>query len=77
VYCENKSEIIGIIHSKDLLKLIFQKEIESADDEELKAEDIKNILRPSIFIPETKKLNAMLKDFKNSQNHIDIVVDEY
>lgn len=58
VYCENKSEILGILHSKDLLKLIFEKEIESADDEELKAEDIKNILRPAIFIPETK--NSML-----------------
>ncbi|MFV9985272.1 MAG: HlyC/CorC family transporter [Francisella endosymbiont of Hyalomma asiaticum] len=77
VYCENKSEMLGILHSKDLLKLIFEKEIESADDEELKAEDIKNILRPAIFIPETKKLNAMLRDFKNSQNHIAIVVDEY
>ncbi|AJI69755.1 CBS domain protein [Francisella tularensis subsp. tularensis SCHU S4] len=54
VYCENKSEILGILHSKDLLKLIFEKEIESADDEELKAEDIKNILRPAIFIPDKK-----------------------
>ncbi|MDE4961598.1 CBS domain-containing protein, partial [Francisella tularensis] len=51
--------------------------IESAADEELKAEDIKTILRPAIFIHETKKLNAMLKDFKNSQNHIAIVVDDY
>lgn len=77
VYCRDKSEVLGILHSKDLLKLIFEKEIESSDDEELKAEDIKTILRPAIFIPETKKLNAMLKDFKNSQNHIAIVVDEY
>ncbi|QIW10034.1 transporter associated domain-containing protein [Francisella sp. LA112445] len=77
VYCEDKSEVLGILHSKDLLKLIFEKEIESNTDDELKAEDIKNILRPAIFIPETKKLNSMLKDFKNSQNHIAIVVDEY
>ncbi|MED7819122.1 MULTISPECIES: HlyC/CorC family transporter [unclassified Francisella] len=77
VYCEDKSEVLGILHSKDLLKLIFEKEVESSEDEELKVEDIKNILRPAIFIPETKKLNSMLKDFKNSQNHIAIVVDEY
>lgn len=77
VYCEDKSEVLGILHSKDLLKLIFKKEIESTVDDELKASDIKSILRPAIFIPETKKLNSMLKDFKNSQNHIAIVVDEY
>lgn len=56
VYCRDKSEILGILHSKDLLKLIFEKEIESSDDEELEAEDIKTILRPAIFIPETKNL---------------------
>ncbi|ASG68261.1 hypothetical protein CDV26_07525 [Francisella halioticida] len=77
VYCEDKSEVLGILHSKDLLKLIFEKEIESTTNGELKAQDIKSILRPAIFIPETKKLNSMLKDFKNSQNHIAIVVDEY
>ncbi|GAB4225032.1 MAG: transporter associated domain-containing protein [Francisella sp.] len=77
VYCENKSEILGILHSKDLLKLIFEKEVASDEDSEIKIQDIKNILRPAIFIPEKKKLNAMLKDFKNSQNHIAIVVDEY
>lgn len=64
VYCENKSEILGILHSKDLLKLIFEKEIESADDEELKAEDIKNILRPAIFIPETKKTQCYAQRFQ-------------
>ncbi|AJC49561.1 DNA-binding protein [Allofrancisella guangzhouensis] len=77
VYCENKTEILGVLHAKDLLKLIFDVEIQGYTKTHLESEDIKNILRPAIFIPETKKLNSMLKDFKNSQNHIAIVVDEY
>ena len=77
VYCENKTEVLGILHSKDLLKLIFDIEILGAVEKQLQTKDIQNILRPAIFIPETKKLNSMLKDFKNSQNHLAMVVDEY
>ncbi len=77
VFTEDKEEIVGILHAKDLLKLIFDSEVEETTSKELDANDIKSILRPAIFIPETKKLNALLKDFKNSQNHIAIVVDEY
>ena len=75
VYCEDKTEIIGILHVKDLLKLMFSSQTE--EQPQLSLEDIKIILRPAIFIPETKKLNLMLKDFKNSQNHLAMVVDEY
>jgi magnesium and cobalt transporter len=75
VYCEDKTEIIGILHVKDLLKLMFSSQTE--EQPQLSLEDIKKILRPAIFIPETKKLNLMLKDFKNSQNHLAMVVDEY
>lgn len=77
VFADDKEDIIGILHAKDLLKLIFDIEVEDTTSKELDANDIKGILRPAIFIPETKKLNALLKDFKNSQNHIAIVVDEY
>lgn len=77
VYCENKSEMLGILHAKDLLKLIFDIEIVGLTKNQLETQDIQNILRPAIFIPETKKLNSMLKDFKNSQNHLAMVVDEY
>ncbi|QLE78732.1 CBS domain-containing protein [Francisella sp. Scap27] len=77
VYCENKTEVLGILHSKDLLKLIFDIEILGAVEKQLQTKNIQNILRPAIFIPETKKLNSMLKDFKNSQNHLAMVVDEY
>ncbi|MFT4694189.1 MAG: magnesium and cobalt transporter [Francisella sp.] len=75
VYGEDKTEIIGILHVKDLLKLMFSSQTE--EQPQLNLEDIKKILRPAIFIPETKKLNLMLKDFKNSQNHLAMVVDEY
>ena len=75
VYCEDKTEIIGILHVKDLLKLMFSSQTE--EQPQLSLEDIKIILRPALFIPETKKLNLMLKDFKNSQNHLAMVVDEY
>ena len=77
VYCENKTEILGILHAKDLLKLIVNSEILESTKKQLKSSDIQNILRPAIFIPETKKLNSMLKDFKNSQNHLAMAVDEY
>ncbi|MFC4891933.1 HlyC/CorC family transporter [Pseudofrancisella aestuarii] len=77
VFADDKEDIIGILHAKDLLKLIFDIEVEDRTSKELDANDIKGILRPAIFIPETKKLDALLKDFKNSQNHIAIVVDEY
>ena len=76
VFCENRNDILGILHSKDLLKLIFDVEIQGYK-EHLEPNDIKSILRPATFIPETKKLNSMLKDFKNSQNHMAIVIDEY
>ena len=77
VYCENKTEVLGILHAKDLLKLIVNSEILESNETQLESKDIQNILRPAIFIPETKKLNSMLKDFKNSQNHLAMVVDEY
>ncbi|MGQ4001684.1 transporter associated domain-containing protein [Francisellaceae bacterium CB299] len=77
VYCEDKTEIIGILHVKDLLKLMFITQDQAKEQSPLSLEDIKKILRPAIFIPETKKLNLMLKDFKNSQNHLAMVVDEY
>ena len=75
VYCADKTEIIGILHVKDLLKLMFSTQDQAKEQSPLSLEDIKKILRPAIFIPETKKLNLMLKDFKNSQNFINKVGD--
>lgn len=63
----SKDHIIGILLAKDLLRYY-------AGEEEF---DIRDMLRPAVFIPESKRLNILLKDFRSNRNHIAIVVDEY
>ncbi|MCK5836856.1 MAG: HlyC/CorC family transporter [Desulfobacula sp.] len=65
--------IIGILHVKDLFSS-FQKACESDSDGPL---DVKKIMRKPYFIPESKKLDALLQDFKQKKNHIAVVVDEH
>lgn len=64
---ENKDDVIGILLAKDLLRYY-------AGDEEF---NVRDMLRPAVFIPESKRLNVLLKDFRSTRNHIAIVVDEY
>ena len=64
---ENKDDVIGILLAKDLLRY-YQ------DPEDF---DLHDMLRPAVFIPESKRLNVLLKDFRSNRNHIAIVVDEY
>ncbi|HFC54010.1 MAG TPA: CBS domain-containing protein [Gammaproteobacteria bacterium] len=66
---ESRDEIIGILLAKDLLAWLAQ-----GGDE---AFDIREALRPAVFIPESKRLNVLLKEFRASRNHMAIVVDEY
>lgn len=66
---EDRDEVLGILLAKDLLRH-FRK----PNGEEL---DIKSMLRPAAVIPESKRLNALLKEFRASHNHMAIVVDEY
>jgi magnesium and cobalt transporter len=61
-------EIIGILHAKDLLK----NQIITTNDF-----DLHDYMRPATFIPESKRLNILLNDFKASRNHIAIVIDEH
>ena len=63
---DDKNDVIGILLAKDLLKYY------AGDDF-----DIRDMLRPAVFIPESKRLNVLLKEFRGSRNHIAIVVDEY
>ena len=66
---EDRDEILGILLAKDLLKFFGD-----ASQETLK---LQSFLRPASVIPESKRLNALLKEFRDSHNHMAIVVDEY
>lgn len=63
---DDKNDVIGILLAKDLLKYYAGEDFE-----------IRDMLRPAIFIPESKRLNVLLKEFRSSRNHIAIIVDEY
>ena len=63
---ENVNDVIGILLAKDLLRFNAGENFELRDR-----------LRPAIFIPESKRLNVLLKEFRKNRNHIAIVVDEY
>jgi len=64
---ENKDDVIGILLAKDLLRYY-------AGEEEF---NVRDMLRPAVFIPGSKPLNVLLKDFRRNRNHMAIVVDEY
>jgi len=66
---DGKDEVEGILLAKDLL-------VYALDGDE-KPFNVRDILRPAVFIPESKRLNVLLKDFRASRNHMAIVVDEY
>jgi magnesium and cobalt transporter len=67
VHAGDKDEILGILLAKDLLRCF----IENA------SADVRSLLRPVTMIPESKRLNILLKEFRLSRNHMAIVVDEY
>jgi magnesium and cobalt transporter len=66
---EDRDEVAGILLAKDLLRYFAQDEGAQFD--------IRECLRPAVFIPESKRLNVLLKEFRISHNHMAIVVDEY
>jgi magnesium and cobalt transporter len=64
----DRDQILGILLAKDLLRL------QSAGEEPF---EMREFMRPAVFVPEAKRLNVLLKEFRGSRNHIAIVVDEY
>jgi len=67
---DNRDEVIGLLLAKDLLQYSFDK----SHEKEFK---VQNYLRPALFIPESKRLNILLKEFRLGHHHMAIVVDEY
>ena len=66
---ESKDDILGILLAKDLLGLTVKGDLTRSS--------LQDRLRPACFIPESKRLNQLLKEFKENRNHMAIVVDEY
>ncbi|MBU1330740.1 MAG: HlyC/CorC family transporter [Gammaproteobacteria bacterium] len=66
---ESLDDVIGILLAKDLLPLILQGEQASFN--------IKDLLRPATFVPESKRLNVLLREFRANHNHMAVVIDEY
>jgi len=64
---ESKDDVVGILLAKELLNYYANPE----------SFDLKDTLRPAVFVPESKRLNVLLREFRANRNHIAIVVDEY
>jgi magnesium and cobalt transporter len=63
---DGRDDVIGILLAKDLLRYYAGEEF-----------NLRDMLRPAIFVPESKRLNVLLREFRLSRNHMAIVVDEY
>lgn len=66
VYEGERDNVIGVLLAKDLLRIHANSEV-----------NLRDMLRPAVFIPESKRLNVLLHDFRLNRNHIALVVDEY
>jgi magnesium and cobalt transporter len=64
---KNRDDVIGILLAKDLLRYY-------AGEEEF---NVRQMLRPAVFVPESKRLNVLLREFRANRNHMALVVDEY
>lgn len=67
VYSGSKDTVVGIVHAKELLRRMLDKQ----------STTISAIMRPALFVPETKKIGALLRELQNKRSHMAIVVDEF
>lgn len=73
VFGENPDEIIGVLLAKDMLAMALRSEFDS----DAMQKDVKGIIRDVNFVPESKRVNVLMRDFRSSRYHMAIVVDEY
>ena len=66
VYDGQRDNVMGILMAKDLLKLQRSPDL-----------NLRTLLRPAVFVPESKRLNELLRDFRSNRNHLAIVIDEF
>ncbi|MES2819385.1 MAG: HlyC/CorC family transporter [Pseudomonadota bacterium] len=66
---ESQDDVMGILLAKDLLPLVLQDDSQNFN--------IKDLLRPATFVPESKRLNVLLREFRANHNHMAVVIDEY
>jgi len=69
VYGETKDDIEGLLLAKDLLPIAAKGKLEKTS--------LKNLIRPATFIPESKRLNVLLREFRETRTHMAVVIDEY
>ena len=69
VVSDDQNDVLGILLAKDLLSCFV--------DDEPEQFAVKHLMRPAVFVPESKHLNVLLRDFRTNRNHMAIVVDEY
>ncbi|HAI58612.1 MAG TPA: magnesium/cobalt efflux protein [Xanthomonadaceae bacterium] len=68
VHGEDRDEVLGILLAKDLLRGIV---------EDSAVQDVRELLRPAVLVPDSKRLNVLLREFRASRNHMAIVIDEH
>jgi magnesium and cobalt transporter len=66
---EDRTEVVGILLAKDLLP--YNRQCKESRF------DVRDVLRPAVFVPESKRLNVLLNEFRSNRNHMAVVVDEY
>jgi putative hemolysin len=69
VYRETLDDIVGVLHVRDLFSAIHERELEEVE--------LEGLLRPAYIVPETKDLASLLQEFRRTNNHFAVVVDEY